>query len=159
MLGLFLEEIDEGLPVDLGSHHFTRESILTFAQKYDPQPFHLSEAGGRAGPFGALSASGWHTAAGWMKCFVATNTAARAELQAGGKALPEIGPSPGFANLKWLQPVFPGDTVSYRSTVTAKRQLASRSTWGLLSSLNEGRNQAGDLVFSFEGKVLVARKV
>jgi acyl dehydratase len=94
-----------------------------------------------------------------MKCFVATNIAARAKLQAGGKALPETGPSPGFANLKWLQPVFPGDTVRYRSTVTAKRQLASRPAWGLVSSLNEGRNQAGDLVFSFEGKVLTARKV
>ena len=158
MLGLFLEEIDEGLPVDLGSYHFTRDSILAFARKYDPQPFHLSDAGGRAGPFGGLSASGWHTAAGWMKCYVATNTAARAKLQAGGKALPEIGPSPGFTNLKWLQPVFPGDTVSYRGIVTAKRELASRPAWGLLSSLNEGRNQAGDLVLSFEGKVLVARQ-
>jgi acyl dehydratase len=49
MLGLFLEEIDEGLAVDLGSYHFTKKSILAFARKYDPQPFHLSEAGGRAG--------------------------------------------------------------------------------------------------------------
>jgi acyl dehydratase len=158
MLGLFFEEIDEGLAVGLGGYHFTRDSILAFARKYDPQPFHLSDEGGLAGPFGKLSASGWHTAAGWMKCYVATNSAARARLEAGGKTLPEIGPSPGFANLKWLKPVYPNDTISYRCSVTAKRALTSRPEWGMVFSLNEGFNQMGDLVFSFEGKVLNARQ-
>jgi acyl dehydratase len=157
MLGLFLEEIDEGLEVDLGSHHFTREAILKFAKKFDPQPFHLSDEGGLAGPFGGLSASGWHTAAGWMRCYVATNGAARERLAAAGKALPEVGPSPGFTNLKWLKPVYPGDTVSYRHIVVSKRELASRPGWGLVFSRNEGFNQMGELVFSFDGKVMNAR--
>ena len=157
MLGLFLEDIDEGLPVDLGSYYFTRESILKFAKKYDPQPFHVSDKGGLHGPFGGLSASGWHTASGWMKCFVAMNNAARSKLLAAGKLSPEVGPSPGFTNLKWLKPVYPGDTVSYRCKVTSKRVLASRPQWGLVFSLNEGFNQKGELVFSFEGKVLTAR--
>ncbi len=158
MLGLFLEDIDEGLSVDLGSYHFSRESILRFARKYDPQPFHLSDEEGWKGPFGALSASGWHTAAGWMKCFVAVNDTARAKLLAGGKALPEIGPGPGFTNLRWLKPVLPGDTVRYSCKVTGKRELASRPQWGIVFSLNEGFNQKNELVFSFEGKVLTARR-
>ena len=120
MMGLFLEDIDEGLTFDLGSYHFTRDNILKFARKYDPQPFHLSEEGGLRGPFGGLSASGWHTAAGWMKCFVDANDAARAKLQAAGKTLPEVGPGPGFTNLKWLKPVYPGDTIRYSSRVTGK---------------------------------------
>ena len=157
MLGLFLEDIDEGMSVDLGSYHFTRESILKFAKQYDPQPFHLSDEAGLAGPFGGLSASGWHTASGWMKCFVATNNAARIKLLAMGKISPEVGPSPGFTNLKWLKPVYPGDTVNYRCAVTGKRVLATRPQWGLVFSLNEGINQKGELVFSFEGKVLTAR--
>jgi acyl dehydratase len=144
MMGLFLEDIHEGLTVDLGSYHFTGDNILEFARKYDPQPFHLSEDGGLRGPFGGLSASGWHTAAGWMKCFVAVNDAARAKLQAAGKILPDVGPGPGFTNLKWLKPVFPGD-------------LNSRPQWGIVFSLNEGFNQKNELVFSFEGKVLTAR--
>ena len=159
MLGLALEDIEEGLTADLGNYHFTRENILAFAQKYDPQPFHLSDEAGIAGPFGALSASGWHTAAGWMKCYVASNEAARAKLEVLGNILPEVGPSPGFTNLKWLKPVFPGDVLSYRCTVTAKRDLSSRPQWGLVYSLNEGFNQHGELVFSFEGKVLTARRV
>jgi acyl dehydratase len=158
MLGLALEDIGEGLSVDLGSYQFTRENVLAFAQKYDPQPFHLSNEAGLAGPFGALSASGWHTAAGWMKCYVSSNEMARAKLEARGNILPEVGPSPGFTNLKWLKPVFPGDVVSYRCTVTSKRELVSRPQWGLVFSLNEGFNQNGELVFSFEGKVLTARR-
>ena len=156
MLGLFLEEIDDGLGVDLGSYHFIRDSVLKFAWKFDPQPFHLSDEAGLAGPFGRLSASGWHTAAGWMKCYVATNEAARAKLRAAGKTLPEVGPSPGFTNLKWLKPVFPGDTVRYTCTVTSKRVLASRPKWGLVFSLNQGFNQHGELVYSFDGKVMNA---
>ena len=74
------------------------------------------------------------------------------------KLSPEVGPGPGFTNLKWLKPVYPGDTVRYRSTVTGKRELASRPQWGIVFSLNEGFNQKGELVFSFEGKVLTARR-
>jgi acyl dehydratase len=157
MLGLFFDEIDEGLTADLGSYHFTRENILAFARKFDPQPFHLSDEAGLIGPFGGLSASGWHTASAWMKCYVASNAAARRGRREAGKALPDIGPSPGFADLRWLKPVFPGDTVSYRNRVTSKRALASRPQWGLVTTHNEGFNQKGELVFSFEGKVLTAR--
>ena len=158
MIGLYLEEIDEGRVVELGSHHFTKEAIIAFAEKYDPQPFHLSEEGGRNGPLGVLSASGWHTAAGWMKCYVATNQKAEAAIRAAGGAPAPIGPSPGFTNLRWLKPVAPGDTITYRSTVTGKRELKSRPGWGLVFSLNEGFNQKGELVFSFEGKVLTPKR-
>jgi acyl dehydratase len=75
-----------------------------------------------------------------------------------GKSLPEVGPSPGFSNLKWLKPVYPGDTVAYQSVVSGKRDLVSRPEWGLVESINEGRNQYGEVVFSFEGKVLVQRR-
>lgn len=159
MIGLYLEDIDVGLTVELGSHHFTREAIIAFATKYDPQPFHLDEEAARKGPFGVLSASGWHTGSAWMKCYVATNQKAEAAMRAAGREPAAPGPSPGFTNLKWLKPVTPGDTISYRSTVTGKRELASRPGWGLVFSHNEGFNQKGELVFSFEGKVMTARRL
>lgn len=158
MIGLFFDEIAVGQAVELGSYAFTRESVLRYARAYDPQPFHIDDEAAAKGPFGRLAASGWHTAAGWMKCYVATNDAERANLAARGKALPEMGPSPGFSNLKWLRPVFPGDVIRYRTAVTGKRQLASRPKWGIIESMNEGYNQKDDLVFSFEGKVLVERR-
>lgn len=154
MIGLYLEEIEAGHAVELGSHHFTKEAIIAFAEQYDPQPFHLDAEAARTGPFGVLSASGWHTASAWMKCYVATNQKAEAEMRAKGHVPGLLGPSPGFNNLRWLKPVTPGDTISFRSTVTGKRALNSRPGWGLVYSLNEGFNQNGERVFAFDGKVL-----
>ena len=158
MMGLYLEDIDTGFSVELGSHHFTKEAIIAFAKQYDPQPFHLDEAAGRNGPFGVLSASGWHTGAAWMKCYVAANKAAEAKFRAEGRVPAPVGPSPGIANVRWLKPVTPGDTISYRTTVMGKRELNSRPEWGLVFALNEGFNQKGELVFSFEGKALTPRR-
>ena len=134
-----------GRVIALGSHHFTRDAIVDFARTYDPQPFHLDEEAGRKGPFGVLSASGWHTAAGWMKCYVATNQAAEAKLRAAGQ---DARASRSIAGLRrtssGIKPVKPGDTITYTLTVTGKRELASRPGWGLLFSHSTGVNQDGD---------------
>jgi acyl dehydratase len=158
MLGLHLDEVEVGRVVDLGSYAFTRDNVLAFARAYDPQPFHVDDEAAAHGPFGRLAASGWHTAAAWMKCYVATNDAAVAARKAAGEDWVAAGPSPGFTNLRWLRPVYPGDLINYTCTVTGKREMASRPQWGIVSSFNEGRNQQGEPVFSFEGKVLVARR-
>lgn len=158
MMGLPLEDIEVGAVYDLGSYTFTRENVLAFARKYDPQPFHIDDAAAARGPFGRLAASGWHTGAAWMKCYIATNQIAEAQRIAEGRPCYTTRPSPGFDSLKWLKPVYPGDTIRYRSTIIGKRDLASRPKLGLLFSLNEGFNQKGELVFSFEGKVLAAKR-
>jgi acyl dehydratase len=157
--GLYLEEIDIGTEDTLGSYHFTREAVLRFARAYDPQAFHLDDEAARQSHFGALCASGWHTAAAWMKCYVAFNERHRQERARRGERLPEIGPSPGFERLRWLKPVYPGDTVTYSTRATEKRALKSRPGWGLLSSANSGINQEGELVFAFDGKVLVQQRL
>jgi acyl dehydratase len=158
MIGLFLEDFAPGQVVELGSYHFTRESVLAFAGAYDPQRFHIDDKAAAESHFGRLAASGWHTASAWMKCFVATNKAAREESLKAGRPVPEIGPSPGFRQLKWLKPVYPGDRVDYRSTAIGTRDLPGRQGWGLLISHNEGFNQDGALVFSFEAAVMTGKR-
>ena len=158
MMGLYLDEVEVGAVIELGSYAFTRENILDFARKYDPQDFHLDDDAAKAGPFGTLTASGWHTAAGWMKSFVAANHRAEAALRDAGREPHPVGPSPGFTNLKWHKPVRPGDTVTYWSKITGKRELATRPEWGMVFSVNEGVNQSGEIVFSFDGKLLVPRR-
>jgi acyl dehydratase len=154
MMGLFMEEIELGKCVALGSHVFTRENMLAYAHKFNPAGCHVDDEAGRASPYGAMTAAGMHTASCWMKCFVATNTQARDALAAAGKILPDLGPSPGFKNLRWLRPVFAGDEISYFATPTQARLLRSKPGWGIVSGYNEGVNQKGDLVFSFESAVL-----
>ncbi|TCT07766.1 MaoC family dehydratase [Aquabacter spiritensis] len=152
------EEIEVGARRTLGSHTFTREEIIAFAQKYDPQPFHLDDEAASRTHFGSLVASGWHTAAMWMKCFVADRTHdAKARAGRGEPAVP-LGPSPGFRNLRWLKPVYAGDTLTYATEVRAKSPSKSRPGWGLLTAYNSGVNQHGDLVIDFESTVFVPRR-
>ena len=101
--------LQTGTAVPIGSFTFTADAIKAFARKYDPQRFHMDEVEAEHSVFGALCASGWHTAAGWMKCNVANPLGP----WAGPGPAPEMGPSPGFTNLKWLKPVYAGETISY----------------------------------------------
>ena len=154
----FFEDVAVGQVFELGSHTFTRDEIIRFARKYDPQPFHLSEKAGRATHFGGLCASGWHTAAIWMRLMVAEIEREAGRRKAEGKPVAPAGPSPGFRKLRWARPVFPGDTLTYRTTITAKSEWPRRPEWGLVESINTGTNQAGDLTFSFDGSVLFRRR-
>ncbi len=145
-----------GVTVTLGSHTFEPEAIKAFARKYDPQPFHVDEEAARNSVLGGLCASGWHTASAWMKC----NLSARAPEGRwdGPGAEPEFGPSPGFRNLKWLKPVYAGETVTYTRTALGHRPLASRPGWRLLTLKAEGFDSTGDKVIEFESAVLVKVK-
>ena len=133
---VWFEDIVPGMRVDIGAHTFGREEIIAFATLYDPQPFHLSDAGAAASHFGRLAASGWQTAGIWMRHMVR----ARALVRAGLQRQPQLGPSPGFVNMRWLRPVFAGDTVQFDSTIFEKRATATRPGWGLVTSHNTGIN-------------------
>lgn len=149
----YFEDVVVGSTVDLGAYAFTKENIVAFASRYDPQPFHLDEAAAARTHFGGLCASGWHTAAAWMKKMIEHR--ARCEEARAMAGLPggELGPSPGFRDLKWLRPVHAGDVIAYRSTVIDKRRSRSRPGWGLVFHRNVGVNGAGAPVISFDGCV------
>lgn len=154
----YFEEMKVGDRRELGSFTFTPENIKAFAEKFDPQPFHLDEEAGRKSPFGGLAASGWHVAAAWMKLTVADlNRGAEAQIARGE---PPVlgGPSPGFENMKWIKPVLAGDTLTYDTQVSSLRPSGSRPQWGLAEFHNTGVNQRGELVFSFTGKAFVPRR-
>ena len=139
---------------DIGTYRFDADSIIRFARRFDPQPFHVDAQAAKQSLFGGLCASGWHNCAAWMKTFVSYWTAETARLQSQGLTPPKLGPSPGFQNLKWLKPVFAGDTICYSVTLLSSRNLASRQGWILNSILCEGENQDGIPVLRFESTVL-----
>ena len=134
----------------LGTHLFTAEEIRRFAGAFDPQPFHMDEAAAKASQFGGLCASGWHTASIWMRLMVD-------DMRARGADPAMFGPSPGFQDMRWLKPVFAGDSITYATKPIEKRPLATRPEWGLLASENTGANQHGTEVFRFTGLVFVTR--
>ncbi|OYX87290.1 MAG: dehydratase [Azorhizobium sp. 35-67-5] len=153
----FFDDVEIGSRRTLGSYLFTREAVLAFAEKYDPQRFHVDEAAASRTHFGALVASGWHTAATWMKLFLEDQVRETAERKARGAPVPHLGPSPGFKNLRWLKPVYVGDTITYSTELREKIVSRSKPGWGLFIAYNSGVNQHGDLVFDFESTVFVRR--
>lgn len=154
----FFEDIRVGETALFGRHTFTAAEIKTFAAQFDPQPFHLDEAAAARSHFGALVASGWHTVAVWMRLAMLYRRAEDAARRARGEPVAELGPSPGFRDLKWLKPVYAGDTIAYATEVVETRPSKSRPGWGLAFSRNTGTNQAGDLVMSFIGSAFVERR-
>ena len=154
----FFEDIVIGERSELGRHTFTADDIKRFARKYDPQPFHLDEKAAANSHFGALCASGWHTGAVWMRLMVDHKRHEDEVRRARGEPVAELGPSPGFRELKWLKPVYVGDTIAFASEVIETRPSKSRPQWGLVFSRNTGTNQKGDLVISFIGSALVERR-
>lgn len=140
-----------GVTTTLGSYRFEAEAIKKFARKYDPQPFHTDEEAAKKSVFGRLCASGWHTAAVWMKL----NLAYRGRPWEGPGPEPEFGPSPGFKNLKWLKPVYAGETVTFSYIGLDLRALASRPGWRMLTVRSEGHDRTGDKVIEFDSAVLV----
>lgn len=149
----YLEDLVVGETEELGSYTFEADDIIRFARQFDPQRFHVDAQAARESLFGGLCASGWHTASVWMKMMVAHRERIHAFALEHGQRPARLGPSPGFTDLKWLKPVYAGDTITYRSTVTAKRASASRPGWGMVNHHNTGVNQRGEEVFSFEGAV------
>jgi acyl dehydratase len=154
----FFDDIRVGDREVFGRHTFSAEDIKTFAARFDPQPFHLDEAAAAATHFGRLCASGWHTAVMCMRSLVEHRRGEADARRDRGEEVAKTGVSPGFRNLKWLKPVFAGDTVTYASEVIALRPLQSRSAWGLMTSRHTGANQHGELVLSFESSVFVERR-
>lgn len=143
-----------GTRLELGSVTFTAEDIIRFAEKFDPQPFHVDAEAAKAYVFGALCASGWHTCANWMKSFIGFIGREMKRLNAEGIAPPMIGPSPGFAELQWLKPVYVGDTITYFMTPLESRTVQGRNRYILNSALSEGVNQHGETVLRFKSNLI-----
>ena len=149
----YFEDIELGVKRQIGSHIFAAAEMIRFARAFDPQPFHLDAEAAKASHFGDLVASGWMTVGVWMRLMVDDRIAAH---HRGERAA--FGPSPGFRELKWLKPVYAGDTLTYSTMATEKTELKSRPHWGLIASLNEGVNQRGETALSFLGQVLCMKR-
>ncbi len=130
----FLEDFEPGQIYEFGNTAVTEKSIVDFAKQFDPQPFHVDEAAGRASPFGGLVASGWHTAAMTMRMLVDHLL---------GPGSGSVG-SPGIDELRWVKPVRPGDVLRVRVEVlevTPSRSKPDRGTAKLKYTVINGKDE------------------
>lgn len=125
---------------EFGDYPVTVDEIRRFALAYDPQPFHLDPAAAEASHFGGLVASGWMTCGIVMRLYV-DHFLPPCSAMGGG----------GVDKLRWLEPLRPGDRIRARATVVGIRRSASRPDRGFVTFLQEGVNQRGETVVSYEG--------
>ncbi|WP_294218568.1 MaoC family dehydratase [uncultured Sphingomonas sp.] len=144
----YFEDLQVGAASSFGAYRVTREEVMEFAARYDPQPFHLSDEAAAATHFGRLSASGWHTCAMTMAMLVENLKAHR---QAG------LG-SPGIDQLRWLKPVYPGDTLRCETEVLEKRRSESRPEMGIFKSRLTVFNQDDIAVMTMVSNGLIATR-
>ncbi|MEM5438906.1 MaoC family dehydratase [Paraburkholderia diazotrophica] len=142
-MGLSYEDLEVGRTYEVGTHTFTRDEIIRFAEQYDPQPFHVDDAGAAASPYGTLIASGWHT------CSVMMGMLVRNMLQ-GSTSMG----SPGIDDLRWFKPVRVGDTIRMTNSILDKRVSASKPDRGIVSTEWQGINQNGELVITVRSKAI-----
>lgn len=143
----YWEDIEVGSRSSFGRYEVTREEVIEFASKYDPQPFHLSDEAAAQTYFGRLSASGWHTCAMMMRMLVDN---IRVKQQAG------LG-SPGLDELRWLKPVYPGDTLRAESEVLDKTPSKSRPEMGSYRGRTTVFNQHDEPVMTLVSIGLIRR--
>jgi acyl dehydratase len=145
---IYFEDCAVGTETLFGHYDVTREEVLEFARKYDPQPFHLSDEEAAKTHFGRLAASGWHTCA--MTMAVIARHVVETE-QAG------LG-SPGIDELRWLKPVYPGDRLTVRGKVIESIPSRSKPHMGIIRSENTITNQDDVPVMRFVSNVMMLRR-
>ena len=143
----YWEDFRLGDVAEVGSVTVSEEEIVAFAERYDPQPFHLDPEAARTTQFGGLIASGWHTTLLFMSMFV------RAILLDSASQ-----GSPGVEEIRWLAPVRPGDTLTGRVTVTDTRPSSKNPRRGTVFMLNEVFNQDGTLVLTMTSRGYFGRR-
>lgn len=147
MARISFEDFVVGDETRFGRREITRDEIVDFARRFDPQPFHLDEAAGRASLLGGLAASGWHSASllmrmtcdGWLNDTTCL----------GG---------PGVEEMRWLRPVFPGDVLTASRAVLDARPLASKPGVGVVRFLMSVFNQRDEPVLTQRNPILFAMR-
>ena len=135
----YFEDYVAGAVFEYVAITLTEREIVEFAKQFDPQYIHTDPRAAAEGPFGGLIASGWHTAAIMMRLFVDHYLSHVASMA-----------SPGIDELRWTQPVRPGDTLSIRVSVIEANRSRSKPDRGMVRSLVEVLNQDGQVVMSLK---------
>ena len=144
----YFEDLEIGAETLFGSYAVTLDEVLEFAMKYDPQPFHLSDEEAAKTHFGRIAASGWHT------CAMTMAVIARHVVEGGQAGLG----SPGIDELRWLKPVYPGDTLTVRGKIVDKTPSRSKPDIGSFRTETIVTNQDDVPVMTYKSIVLIRRR-
>jgi acyl dehydratase len=145
MQHLFLEDLAVGQRFESRTQPVEADAIKAYASEFDPQPFHLDEVAARKTLFGALVASGWHTASLTMRLIVESVPLAGGVIGSGGE-------------LSWPRPTKAGDRLRVVTEVLEITPSRSRQDRGMIVMRSTTLNQNEEAVQVFTPKVVVQRR-
>ena len=143
----FFEDIKADQVYEFGTITVSEKDIIDFARQFDPQDFHLDPAKAASSLFGGIVASGWHTTAVVMRLYVDHYLSHVANLG-----------SPGVEDIRWPNPLRPGDILRIRVTILEARPSRSKPDRGIVRVRVEAINQTDNLVLSMIGVSFVGRR-
>jgi acyl dehydratase len=141
----YFEDFVVGEKITAGSIRITREEIIEFATRYDPQPFHIDEAAARTSIFGGLTGSSTHT------------FALSSQIHHQGKDQIALVANLGSENLSFPSPLRPDDEITLTSECIAARVSASRPELGIVTTRGLLINQRGETVMDMTTTFMVMR--
>ena len=144
---IYFEDLEIGQKIKLGSINVSKKEIISFAKKFDPQPFHMNETKAKESIFGGLCASGWHTCSLFMRILYdgfLINSAA-------------LG-SPGMDEIRWLRPLRPGETITGIGEVIKKTPSKSKPKIGSLIINYKVFNKNNELIMTLIGISIFKKK-
>lgn len=137
----WFEDYSAGEVFEFGEHYVTESEVVSFANQYDPQFFHVNAEAAKTSLYGGLIASGWMTTAIAMRMMCANFIPMESALG-----------SPGVDELRWLHPVRPGDTLRMRAIVLKTQRSRSKPDRGVVTIRQQVINHHGQIVMRLEGK-------
>jgi acyl dehydratase len=143
----YFEDYEAGRVYEFGSVIMTEPEIIEFARRFDPQDMHVDPEKAKEGRFGGIVASGWHTIGVAMRLYVDHYLSAVASLA-----------SPGVDEVRWPNPVRPGDSIHIRVTILETVPSRSKPDRGVVRARLEAFNQNCEPVLSFIGLSIVGRR-
>lgn len=103
---IWFEDLQPGQVYELGTVVAQEQEVLAFAERYDPQWYHLDAEAARDSSWGGVIASGWWTVSAMMRLYVDAFLS---------RAAPDA--SPGVEDVRWHRAVLVGDELRARITV------------------------------------------
>ncbi len=141
------EDFSVGETLELATIPVSAKAIVAFAERYDPQVFHIDPESAKSSFFGTVIASGWHLCSLMMRAIYDGILVDAASMG-----------SPGVDAVAWRKPVKAGETLKARAEVLKARPSASRPEMGIVTFLFTLSDTATDVVMTCQCPIMFARR-
>ena len=144
----YFDDFHVGQSFETEPNFISKDEIIDFASKYDPQSFHLDEDAAKNGPFGRLTSSGFMTLGKSFTQIFNTNVFNGSSMGAWG-----------LDELRWTKPVYPGDTLKTQVEVLEKKLSSKNPIKGTVRLKQTVYNQNEDVVMTWISNSMIKVKI